>query len=401
MTLRLYHTDPLLRQFTARIEERRGTGRGPAVRLDRTAFYPTSGGQPHDTGTFGGVRVLDVWDDDATGDVWHLLEGPVTAEAAEGLIDWERRFDHMQQHTGQHLLSAAFIALLDAPTVSFHLGTDDSTIDLAIPRISWDDAFRVETHVNRVIWDDRDVEVHFVGEDEIARVPLRKPPAVSGTIRVVWVKDVDASACGGTHVPRTGAVGLLKIVRLERYKGGMRVGFLCGGRALAQYGRVLRGAQTVGADLSVHVDQVPETVERLAADLKDTRRALETAQDALMAVEAERLWAATAETDGARRVIVCRGDLGPDQVTALASHLAARPRTVALVAGTDAKGLRIVCKRSDDLPDVNAGDVLRRAAEELGGRGGGTAAQAQGGAPLAPGEVVVEAMELALSLRGG
>jgi alanyl-tRNA synthetase len=392
MTERLYYTDALLRAFSARVVERRATDRGPAVRLDRTAFYPTSGGQPHDTGTFGGVRVLDVWDDD-TDAVWHLLERPVEAEAAEGVIDWDRRFDHMQQHTGQHLLSAAFVRLLDAATVSFHLGADDSSIDLAIPQLSWDDAFRVEAEVNRVIWEDRAVEVHFVNGDEIDRVPLRKPPTVTGTIRVVWVKDVDASACGGTHVPRTGAVGLLKIVRLERYKGGMRVGFLCGGRALAHYQRVLRGAQTVGADLSVHVDHVPETVARLAADLKDTRRALETAQDALMALEAERLWNATPETDGARRVAVHRADLGPDQVTALASHLAARPRTVALVAGTDARGLRLVCTRSDDLPDLDAGAVLRRAVERLGGRGGGTAAQAQGGAPLAPGEVVEAALE--------
>jgi alanyl-tRNA synthetase len=144
----------------------------------------------------------------------------------------------------------------------------------------------------------------------------------------------------------------------------------------------------VGADLSVHVDQVPETVARLAAELKDAQRELETAQDALMAFEAERLWMATAETEGVRRVCLYRDDLGPDQVTALASHLAARPRTVALVAGSDARGLRLVCKRSDDLPDVDASAVLRRAVERLGGRGGGTAAQAQGGAPATSGDVV-------------
>jgi alanyl-tRNA synthetase len=389
MTERLYYTDAYLREFEANIVEG-----GLRVYLDRTAFYPTSGGQLHDLGTLNGVALVDVVDE---GDrIAHVVESPLAEGPAKGRIDWLRRYDFMQQHTGQHLLSAACVSLLDAATVSFHLGADDSSIDLAIPQLSWDDAFRVEAEVNRVIWEDRAVEVHFVNGDEIDRVPLRKPPTVTGTIRVVWVKDVDASACGGTHVPRTGAVGLLKIVRLERYKGGMRVGFLCGGRALAHYQRVLRGAQTVGADLSVHVDHVPETVARLAADLKDTRRALETAQDALMALEAERLWNATPETDGARRVAVHRADLGPDQVTALASHLAARPRTVALVAGTDARGLRLVCTRSDDLPDLDAGALLRQAVERLGGRGGGTAAQAQGGAPRAPVEVVVEAMEQAV-----
>jgi len=379
MSDRLYYTDSSLRAFTARVAERRDSPRGPTVRLDRTAFYPTSGGQPHDTGTLSGVRVLDVWDDAAG--VWHLLEGPVPGDAVDGAVDWDRRFDHMQQHTGQHLLSAACVALLEAPTLSFHLGTDDSSIDLDRPRITWDDAFRVEADVNRWIWEDRPVEVHFVTEEKIHEVPLRKPPRVTGTIRVVWIRDVDASACGGTHVPRTGAVGLLKITRLERYKGGTRVGFLCGGRALAHYRRVLRGAQTVGADLSVHVDQVPETVARLAGDLKAARRELEAAQETLMGFEAERLWAAAAVTDGVRWVTAYREAWGPDQLAALASHLAARPATAALVGGSDAKGVRLVCKRSEDAAAVDAAAVLRAAVERLGGRGGGTAAQAQGGAP--------------------
>ena len=396
MTERLYYSDSTLRTFSARVVERRDTNRGPVVRLDRTAFYPTSGGQPHDTGSLSGVRVLDVWDDEADA-VWHLLDRWPEGDDVEGAIDWDRRFDHMQQHTGQHLLSAAFLRLLQAPTLSFHLGAEDSSIDLEVAQVAWDDAFRVEAEVNRVIWEDRPVETHFVGRDEIGRVPLRKPPTVAGTIRVVWIRDVDASACGGTHVPRTGAIGLLKIVRLERYKGGMRVGFLCGGRALTHYRRVLRGWQTVGADLSVHPDQVPEAVARVRDDLKAARRDLETARDALMAVEAERLWAATPETDGVRRVVAYLGDRTAEQVTALAAHLAARPRTVALLAGSDAKAVRLVCKRSDDLPDVDAGVTLRRAVERLGGRGGGTAAQAQGGAPAAERDVIEEALRLAVS----
>jgi len=391
MTDRLYYTDSMLRRFTARIVDHRDSNRGPTVVLDRTAFYPTSGGQPHDTGTLSGIPVRDVWADD-TDAVWHLLERLPAGEEVEGVIDWDRRFDHMQQHTGQHLLSAAFVRLREAATVSFHLGTDDSSVDLDVPQVSWDDAFRVEAEVNRVIWEDRPVDVRVFREDELHHVPLRKPPQVRGSIRVVWIHDVDASACGGTHVPRTGVIGLLKIVRLERYKGGTRVGFLCGGRALAHYQRVLRGVQTVGNDLSVHVDQVPETVARLAADLKDTRRELETAWDALMAIEAERLWAAAPETDGVRRVVAYRADCGPDQLAALAAHLAARPRTVALVAGPDAKGVRVLCKRSDDLADVNAGAILRQAVERLGGRGGGSATHAQGGAPAAPGDVVLGAL---------
>jgi alanyl-tRNA synthetase len=397
-TVRLYYTDSMLREFTARIVERQDTERGPAVRLDRTAFYPTSGGQPHDLGTLGGERVLDVWDDEA-GEVWHRLERFPEGDEVNGVIDWDRRFDHMQQHTGQHLLSAAFLDLRQAPTLSFHLGTDDSSIDLSLAGLTWDDAFAVEAHVNRVIWEDHPVDIRVFREDEIHQVPLRKPPQVRGPVRVVWIPDVDASACGGTHVPRTGAIGLLKVVRLERYKGGTRVGFVAGGRALAHYQRVLRGLQTVGADLSVHVDQVPETVARLQSELKAARRDLEAARDALMAAEAERVWAETPVTDGTRRVVAYRADWGPDHLAALAAHLAARPRTAALLAGNDAKGVRLMCRRSDDLAEVDAAAVLRRAVERLGGKGGGNAQQAQGGAPAAAPEVIVSALREAAGRR--
>jgi alanyl-tRNA synthetase len=395
-TDRLYYADSMLRAFTARVVERRDTEPGPVVRLDRTAFYPTSGGQPHDTGTLGGPRVLDVWDDEA-GEVWHRLERFPPADEVEGVIDWTRRFDHMQQHTGQHLLSAAFVELRRAPTLSFHLGTGDSSIDLERAGLSWDDAFAMEAHVNRVIWEDHPVEVRVFREDEIGDVPLRKPPQVLGPVRVVWIRDVDASACGGTHVTRTGAVGLLKISRLERYKGGTRVGFVCGGRALSHYQETLRDLQTVGADLSVHPNQVPETVARLQGDLKAARRELDTTRDALMAAESERLWAETPAIGDARRVVAYRADWGADHLAALASHLTARPRTVALLAGRDAKGVRLVCGRGDDLPEVDAAAVLRRAVERLGGRGGGTARHAQGGAPAAATDAIVDALRTAAS----
>ena len=398
-TDRLYYADSMLREFTARVVERRDTDRGPAVRLDRTAFYPTSGGQPHDLGTLAGVPVLDVWDD-AAGLIWHRVEGLPAGDEVQCAIDWTRRFDHMQQHTGQHLLSAAFVDLRQAATLSFHLGADECSIDLDVAGLAWDDAHTVEAHVNHVIWDDRPVEVRFFSEDEIRQVPLRKPPQVRGSIRVVWIRDVDASACGGTHVPRTGAVGLLKIVRLERYKAGTRVGFVCGGRALAHYRRVLRGLQTVGAGLSVHPDQVPETVAHLQSDLKTLRREMETARDALMAVEAERVWAETPEAEGARRIVAYRAEWGPDHLTTLATHLASKPRTMVLLAGSDAKGVRLVCRRSDDLAQVDAAAVLRRALERLGGRGGGNAQQAQGGAPAAAPEAIVGALRAAVERLG-
>ncbi len=397
MTERLYYSDAMLREFTARVVAHRATDRGPAVRLDRTAFYPTSGGQPHDTGSLDGVRVLDVWDDEA-GAVWHLLERPAAGDAVRGAIDWERRFDHMQQHSGQHLLSAACVRLLDAPTISFHLGTETSHIDLATPALSWDDAFRVEADVNRVICEDRPVEVHVVDERTIHTVPLRRPPKVSGAIRVIWIRDYDAVACGGTHVPRTGAVGILKIVRLERYKGGMRVAFLCGARALADYQRVLRAVQAVSADLSVHPNEVGDAVARLHGELKETRRALHAADDALMAAVAQRLWQETPEQGGARRLVAHLEGHSFEQARAIASHAITRPRTLALLAVSDVKGVRLVCARGADLPDLSAAAILQHAAGALGGRGGGTADQAQGGAPSRARDVILDALRGAVAV---
>jgi alanyl-tRNA synthetase len=312
-----------------------------------------------------------------------------------GTIDWERRFDHMQQHTGQHLLSAGFVRLLDAPTVSFHLGTDDSTIDLDTPELSWDSAFRVEADVNSVIWEDRPVEVHTVDQEDIHTVPLRRPPQVNGTIRVVWVRDYDAAACGGTHVVRTGAIGLLKITRIERYKSGVRVGFLCGGRALRHYQRSLLHLQSASTSLSVHPDQLGEAIQRLQDDLRETRRASRAAQNAVMAFEAQRLWTDTPEVGGVRRVVEFLDDRSYDEARAAASHLSNQPRTLALLAVNDAKGVRMVCERSCDIPNLDAASILLRAAEALGGRAGGTASLAQGGAPARARDVVVEALRAA------
>jgi alanyl-tRNA synthetase len=396
MTERLYYTDSLLREFTARVVAQQVTDRGPAVRLDRTAFYPTSGGQPHDTGSLDGVPVRDVWEDDA-GELWHLVERLPAGDAVRGSIDWERRFDHMQQHSGQHLLSAAFVRLLNAPTISFHLGTEVSHIDLDTPALSWEDAFRVEADVNRVIGENRPVEIHFVDERNIHTVPLRRPPKVSGEIRVIWIRDYDAVACGGTHVPQTGAVGLVKIVRIERYKGGMRVGFLCGARALADYQRVLRDVQAVSADLSVHPNELGDAVARLKGELKESQRALQVAEDALMAVEGERLWLETPEIHSVRRIVAYLADHSFDQARAIASHAIAHPRTLALLAVSDAKGVRLVCARGADLPELDAAAMLRRAVEQLGGRGGGTADLAQGGAPAQPRSAVLDALRGAVA----
>lgn len=395
MTKRLYYRDAILREFTARIQARQQTERGPAVRLDQTAFYPSSGGQPHDTGTLDGIPVLDVWETE-DGLVWHLLERALQAEEVKGEIDWSRRFDHMQQHTGQHLLSAAFVYQLDAQTVGFHLGHDVTTIDLDKAGLTWEQAFQVEDQVNEVIWQNRPVGVHFVSPQEIGKIPLRKPPQVSGTIRVIWIEGYDASACGGTHCKTTGEVGLVKIIRLESYKGGTRVAFLCGERALRDYRRAQQILLGTSAELSVGQDELQEAVTRLQGELKDTRKAFNKTQAELIAYQAERLWDSVPEVNGVRRILAHWRERSFAEARMFASLLRQRPHTLLLLAVSEDDSLRLVCACSDDLTGLDAAAILQSAADSLGGRGGGSPTMAQGGAPLRPHDAVLAALEEAV-----
>lgn len=394
-TKRLYYRDANLCEFTARTQAQQHTERGPAVCLDQTAFYPSSGGQPHDTGTLDGAPVLDVWEAE-DGSVWHLLERPLQTEEVKGEIDWSRRFDHMQQHTGQHLLSAAFVNLLDAQTVGFHLGNDAATIDLDKAGLTWDQAFQAEDQVNGEIWQDRPVGVHFINPEEVWKFPLRKPPQVSGTIRVIWIEGYDASACGGTHVKRTGEVGVVKITRLENYKGGTRVTFLCGERALRDYRRAQKVLLGASAELSVGQDKLHEAIIRLQGELKGARKALNNTRGELMEYQAERLWDSTPEVNGMRSILAHWRERSFAEARMFASLLRQRPQTLLMLAVSEDDSLRLVCARSDDLAGLDAAAILQSAADTLGGRGGGSPTMAQGGAPLHPHEAVLAALEEAV-----
>jgi len=237
VTERLYYTDPYTTEFDAHIVGAEAHEGRPAVVLDRTAFYPTSGGQPFDTGQLGGVAVVDVVDRD-DGTILHVIERELQAGPVRGRIDWTRRFEHMQQHTGQHVLSAAFERVVGARTESFHLGSVSSTIDLG-RMVSAGEIDRAEDEANRVVWEDRPVTIRFADAEEAAKLPLRKEPARTGRLRLIDVENFDISACGGTHVARTGAIGMIAIAGSERVRGGTRVEFLCGVRALRGY-RALR-----------------------------------------------------------------------------------------------------------------------------------------------------------------
>jgi alanyl-tRNA synthetase len=286
---RLDYDDAYTLRFQARVAtlgEHRGR---PAVELERTYFYPESGGQEADRGRLGATRVVDVQADDMDR-VWHVLEARDPAlragDEVEGEVDGARRFDHMQQHTGQHILSAALERVLSAPTLSSHLGEERSTIEVALPGTDWRAIERVEEAANRVVWEDRAVERHWTDSAGVARFALRKPPQVTGRIRIVEIPDWDVSACGGTHTRRTGEVGTIKIVGWEKVRGNLRLEFLCGGRALRDHAWRVEALVEGARRRTLKDRDLIAALERAADERNELRKRLDLLTERMLAADA-------------------------------------------------------------------------------------------------------------------
>jgi len=376
ITERLYFADAYLTHFSARVVARAERGGRMAVALDQSAFYPEGGGQPPDAGSINDVPVLDVQVE--SGVVWHTLERPLDDETIQGAIDWPRRFDHMQQHHGQHLLSAAFERLFDLRTVSFHLGAAAATIDLAGPALTAEQASAAEDLANQVIWEDRPVLARFVTPEELATLPLRKPPAVDGAIRVVSVPDFDHSACGGTHPRATGGVGLLHIRRWDRRGDVLRVEFVCGGRALRDLRWKNAALGRIAAGLSISAEEAETAVARLREAEERARKRIEDMSEQLIRYEALSL---IAQGESLGPMLVVRrafADRPLDEVRALARAIAAN-NGVALL-GLRAEKTQLIFARGEGV-GLDCGALLRGVLAPLGGRGGGQPTLAQGGLP--------------------
>jgi alanyl-tRNA synthetase len=396
---RLYYTDPYLVEFDAVVREAVPMDDRWKIVLDRTAFYPTSGGQPFDVGTIGDANVLDVFEQD-DGTIGHLVDREIeTNSRVRGQVDWSRRFDHMQQHTGQHLLSAAFDREAGARTVSFHLGTSASTIDLD-KELTAEQIIRIEDAANRIVWEDREVCVSFVTAHEAAKLPLRKEPAREGQLRIIDIKDYDLSACGGTHVQRTGAIGVIAIAGVERFKGGLRVEFVCGGRVLRAY-RSLKSA--VGGSvrlLSVLPDELPSAIEKLQVAGRSQQKSQEGLYERLAAHEAAGLAASAENIGGVNVVAASVSGWDANGLKKLASSIAAKPASIALLLTTESPML-VVAARSQDL-SLDTGGLLKKLIEQFGGRGGGKGALAQGGGLTGDLRTILDAAraEIAKTLTG-
>lgn len=385
MTDRLYYTDAYCARFGARVTSRAEDGR--RVYLDRSAFYPTSGGQRHDLGTLGGVAVTDVVDEDDR--VAHVLAAPLDADEVEGVVDWPRRWDHMQQHTGQHLLSAIGADRFGWETVSVHFGAESSTIDFGVESIGPETLQELERLANAGVTENRPVTVTF--EEAEMATGLRKPSDRGGVLRIVSIEGIDRSACGGTHVRATGEIGAIVLRRVEKVRKATRVEFLCGMRTIAR----VRGEYDVLArlanGLSCSIDELPTLVPAQAEQLRaleNDRRRLEGEVNAARARDVHA--ALPPGDDGVRRLLERRAGGKVDDARALALAFAALPKGVVAVAVAAPPAILVAA--SDD-SGVDAGRLLKEALGAVGGRGGGSARLAQGTVPDAAAlETVIAAL---------
>jgi alanyl-tRNA synthetase len=370
MTERLYYSDSYLCSFSASVVDRSADGR--TVYLDRTAFYPTSGGQPHDIGSIAGAAVLNVIDGEER--IAHQLVSPLPVGPVDCAIDWSRRFDHMQQHTGQHLLSAVFQASFALKTVSFHLGAESATIDLEGGPVDSHTVQEAEGRANQIIFENRPVRVDFQHASEVE--DLRKPSEREGTLRIVSIQDLDRSACGGTHVRSTGEIGPVLVRKLDKVRQTTRVEFLCGGRAVRRartdYEALYKTAQLFRAQPG----EVPALVAAQLEAANTNEKARRKLELDLAAYQGRELYESTAPgADGLRRVSrrVERGSL--EELRAIAQSFTAQPKAIFVAALADPPSVMLAVS-----PDagIDAGKLLKAALAEAGGRGGGTARIAQG-----------------------
>jgi alanyl-tRNA synthetase len=400
VTERLYYKDSHLIEFEARVVDQSERVSGwTAITLDRTAFYPTGGGQPSDTGTIGTARVVECIDDEENG-VLHVIQGraPEIGATVKGRVDWARRLDHMQQHTGQHILSQALVTLFNAPTRSFRVLEESCEIDVALEHPTTDIIERAVELANNVIWEDRAITISEVTAEEAADLPLRKEPARAGDLRVIEIEGFDLTPCGGTHAYRTGEVGIIVVRHWERAKGLTRIEFLAGNRALVDYRRANASARNIAAIFSAGRDDAPGLAARMLEENKDLHRRLRVLEEIAARVEAEEL---LREIDAKYRIAgVSSGIAGvPPALSAqrenlivtkifenrdseslkqLALALISHPNVIALLGSRDKEAARLVFARSADATgDMNA--LMREACAMLEGRGGGKPDMAQGG----------------------
>ncbi len=387
MTERIYYTQSYQQHFTATVVAMQQLPDALLVQLDQSCFYPTSGGQAFDTGYLAGTPVVEVSVDEQ-GNVQHRLATAIVADelavgnVVEGVIDWPRRYDHMQQHSGQHLLSQLFYQAYGVETLSVHFGVEESTVDLAVVELQAKQVEAVERQANELAYMALPIHAYFVDEELLRTIPIRRPPKVRGTIRIVEIDGFDYSACGGTHCRTTAEIGPIKITKVERQRNGVRVSFLCGRRAYLDYAEKHRLLTEAAGLFSNEIEQVPALIERNLAQLQTSERTLANCQNALLGYEAATL-VQSAEVVGTLKLVhLVVEDRNAEMLKRLAIALQSNVDLIALLASNREEKVTLCFACNIALAQryhLNMGELLRASILPLGGKGGGKLDFAQGG----------------------
>jgi len=363
-TKRLYIKNPYQIEFKAKVIKKGVYSGKSALILDQSCFYPESGGQPSDRGTINGVRIFRVSEEEK---ILHFLEEEVPSEKIEGKVDWQTRFDHMQQHTGQHILSQSFYKLLAGETLSFHIGNDFSTVEIDLRKITEEDTEKVERLANEIVFQDREIKTYFISEERIKEIPLRKPPQKRGLIRIVEVVDFDYSACGGTHCRRTGEIGLIKILKWERIRNNIRFEFICGERALSNYAWKNRILRQLSIQLTVNELEIIPAVEKIFSDLKTKKKKVKKMQEKISQYEAQNI-IQNAKEKVIRKMFV---DKTPEEVRFLALNIIKRGDYVVLyVLKMEERG-HLILASSENLK-LDMRELIPLLSPLIKGKGGGS-----------------------------
>ena len=399
MSKRLYYEEPYLQEFKGKILEKIKIDGKPALILDNTCFYPTSGGQPNDLGCIQSVPIVDVIEDNEK--IIHVLKEGIKEECGDtviGTIDWERRFDHMQQHSGQHILSATFEKLWNADTVSFHLGDEVCTLDIMKDNITSEEVKRGEVLANNVVLENKPIKTYFVNKEEVDKLNLRKIPPQKGDIRIVEIKDFDICACCGTHCGTTGEVGLIKILKWEKRGVKIRLDFICGKRSLKDYYWKNELIKNISNKLTIKDTELGETVERMLEERKETRKELREIKEKLQEYEVKKLIDEASTRDNGIKIInKVFEEKNFQEVRELVQKIINLDDNVVVLAGIKSKGegervkILFACSRVLKY-DMNR--LIREAGKFIEGRGGGAPNFAQAGGKRVEG--IHEALDFAL-----
>jgi alanyl-tRNA synthetase len=363
MSKKLYLDNPYQKEFDATVLDKIIIEDKGGLILDQTCFYPEGGGQPSDKGEINEVKVLKVVE--INGKVIHLIEREIQEKKVKGEIDWSIRFDHMQQHTGQHILSQSFIQVLSADTLSFHIGEEDSTIDVNLKKAKEEDIEKVELLANRIIYENRDVRTYIVDKEEVKKLNLRKTPPQKEKIRIVEISDFDISACGGTHCRKTGEVGIIKIKKWEKMRDNLRFHFVCGLRALKDYSQKNYIINRIVSEFSANEYEIIQFIGKFQGEIKNLRKKISKLQEKLIKYEAEEI---IAQSKG--KIIKMKfEDREPNEIKYLALNIIKKGDFIVLF-GLKAQRVHLFLARSEKIP-VDLREIIGAIAPIIEGKGGG------------------------------